>query len=230
MKKVLKAVSSFVVLLFIITFISSSYAATAQMSLSSTSKLKEGDTVEVTLRITNINAGEGIDAIVATLDYDKNVFEEVAQSNIVGINQWNTNLYSADTGIFTITRGSKINTASDVLKVTLKAKSTINVNSTEIKLKEITASGGAVEDGGTGDIEIADVKVTIAKEVVQPITNTITNTTTNTNKTINTNQTDNKATGRIPQTGESVALVVGIIALAVVATLVYIKYRDTKIK
>lgn len=217
MKKTLKIVSVLLLLWTIISFASIVNAATAQMALNSTSKLKAGDTVEVTLRIANIQAGEGIDAIVATLDYDKNVFEQVLQENFTGMNQWSVNLYSTDTGIFTMTRSSKVNTTSDVLKIKLRAKSAVSANSTEIKLKDITASGGAVEDGGTGDIEVTEVKVNIAKETVQPIQP-------------NTNQTDNKATGKIPQTGESIAIIVGISIVVIIAIAAFIKYKNTKIK
>jgi len=217
MRKTIKIESVFIIVAIIISFCGIINAASATMVLSSSSKLKAGDTVEVKLRISNIEAGEGIDAIVATLEYDKNIFEQVKQENLEGINQWNTNMYSTDSNIFTMTRPSKINTSSDVLKITLKAKKEVSVNSTEIKLKEITASGGGIEDGGTGDIEITEVKVNIAKETINPISP-------------NTNQTDNKATGKIPQTGENMLIIAGLVVILVVTIVIFIKYRDTKIK
>lgn len=214
-------------------------AFSVSIGLDSTSKLKAGDLVVVTLKITNIDAGEGIDAILATLDYDKNVFEEVTEDSFEGNNKWNVNIYSTDTQMFTVTKSSKVNTPSDILTITLKAKDTINANSTIVKVKDISASGGGVEDGGTGDIEIPEVSVTITKESTEPpitneiantIINEVTNTTTNTITNIATN-TDNIAGGKLPQTGERVgAIVAGISIVAVIGIIVFIKYRNLNIK
>ena len=53
---------------------------------SSDTKLIAGQSVEVTLSITNIDAGNGIDAIVGKINYDENVFEEKVE--IKGIDEF----------------------------------------------------------------------------------------------------------------------------------------------
>lgn len=221
MKKYLKTLLIVMILVITISFAGIVSAATAGMALSSSSKLSANGKVEVTLRIQNVTAtGDGIDSIVATLDYDKTVFEEVTQSNLVGLNDWVVNLYSPDTQILTLTRPSKVAIAGDVLKITLTAKSTVNVNSTDVKLKSITASGGAIDMGGTGDIEIKDVKVTVSKEDASkpPVQNTITNNGT-------TQQTNNTAT-RLPQTGDAMEfLVIGVVAFVILAIVAYLQYK-----
>lgn len=189
-------------------------------SLSSSSKLKAGDEVKVTVRMSNVDAGNGIDAIVAQLDYDTNVFEEVATSNLVGANNWVVNIYNSQTKKFTLTKSTKSNAAEDLLTITLKAKSAVNVNSTTVSVKNVTASGGAVSDGGTGDITIADSSVIIsgtATNITTPTTNT-------TNKA---NTTTTTKVNKLPQTGENTAMIVAVVAIvAVIGILCYARYRN----
>lgn len=227
-------------------------AFSVNMALTSTSKLKAGDVVTVTLKISNIDAGEGIDAIVGALEYDKNVFEEVTEENFENKNRWNVNIYSTQSQKFTALKSSKVNAAGEVLSITLKAKDTVNVDSTTITIKDITASGGAVSDGGTGDIVISPASVTINKETTQQPddnnkvdTNTTDTNTTDTDKTNNVggdvnnktntvkpiNNVSGKAEGKIPQTGENViGIVAGILIISVIAIVGYIKYRNVKLK
>lgn len=239
----------------IITIISLAVTVNAfsvSMKLDSSSKLKAGEIVTVTLKISNIDAGDGIDAIVGTLNYDKDVFEEVTEDNFEGINKWNVNIYDMDSQIFTITRSSKVNMVSDVIKISLKVKDTISKDSATITLDEITASGGAVDVGGTGDIEIQKISVVINKETTNPpavneIANEIVNETTNeitnevTNEVVNntltnqikgnTNNNSNTAGGKLPQTGENAAsIIAGVSIISVIAIVAFIKYRNLNIK
>ena len=234
MKKNLKILLSVVLLIVILGITGIVNAFSVRLKLESSSKLKVGDIVEVTLKISNIDAGNGIDAISATIEYDKNVFDEVTQESFVGINSWNIGTYSTDSQIFTILRGSKVNTISDVLKISLRVKSTTNVDSTTIKLKNITASGGAVSDGGTGDIEIVETEVKVTKEADNSsITNTVvTNEITNQNVTkINSITKNNESTTeKLPQTGEDFGIIVAVILVGLVSVLSYIKYRNVNIK
>lgn len=250
MKKFLKILSIIISLIIILSISGIVNAFSVNMKLDSSSQLKAGSTVEVTLKIVNIDAGDGIDAIAGTLEYNKNVFDEVTEDSFEGINKWNVNIYSTDTQMFTVTKSSKVNTVSDVLKITLRVKDTVNVDSTEIKIKEIAASGGAVADGGTGDIEIQEVKFNITKESSQvPDTNVTVNETTNeivndtTNKVITNvimggnittnkvNSNTNQSTGKLPQTGENVyGIITGVAIISVIAIVAFIKYRNLNIK
>lgn len=246
MKRNSKIVLSIILLVSILTITGIVNAFSVSMKLESSSKLKVGDIVEVTLKISNIDAGNGIDAISGTLEYDKNVFDEVTQESFVGINSWNIGMYDTTSKIFTVLRGSKVNTIGDVLKVSLRVKSVTGIEDTTIKINEISASGGAVSDGGTGDIEIAATEVKIAKAEIGnlPITNTekpgsttneVTNTTTNiiTNNITNTTNkkpTTTTTTGKLPQTGEGFGLIVAVFLVTIISITSYIKYRNVKIK
>ncbi len=211
MKKTAKIVTILMIAFIIISYASVVNAASVGVTLNSSSKLKAGDTIEVTLKIGNISAGEGIDAIVASLDYDKNVFEQVTQNNFVGLNQWNVNIYDATTQIFTMTKSAKVNTPSDVLKITLKVKNPVNVNSTTVTIKDISASGGAVDVGGTGDITVQNTSVIIQKETTTTVV-------------------PEKPNTNLPKTGEEVGIIASIAVISVIAVIAYMKYRNIQIK
>lgn len=239
MKKSIKRVIALIVLLAIIFVSGVVNAASVSMSLASDSKLVAGDTVIVTLKISSIDAGDGVDAIVGTLNYDKNVFDQVTDENFEGLNRWNIQTYNDETGIFTATRSSKVNMASDVLKVTLKAKAAVTVNSTSIEVKELTASGGAVDMGGTGDIKVNNVSVTVNKaSQIRPNPDDKTNQQQggqeNTEKPVNKQSpivnSNNTPSTKLPQTGEEYGIVLGIAVVAIVSIIAYVRYRNVNIK
>lgn len=249
MKNKLKSLMAMLVLVTIISLTSNIHAFSANMSLTSASKLKAGDVVVVTLKILSLDAGEGIDGIQAALEYDKDIFEEVTEDNIEGLNKWRMNGYSEDSQIFTMTKSTKVNEASDILTISLKVKDNLadDVESTEITLKDIKVSGGSVDLGGTGDIDVVPVKVTISKDTGSGSgTGTTTNEIPGTNTDVGQNNGNNNggtktnstpttntgaATGRIPQTGENaIQIAAGIVIVAVIATVAYVKYRNIKLK
>lgn len=192
------------------------------MSLTSNSKLKEGDTITVKLNITSINAGDGIDTITATLDYDPDVFETITSSNITAEDRW-TPSYADSTKMLILQRNDKITEPKEIITIQLKVKSVINVNSTTIKLKEIIASGGRIVDGGTGDIKVNDATITIVGEQTQNQTEQ------NNNKptTQNTTKKDNTVskTQTLPKTGLKQYGIMAIIIVLVVAIFSYVLYK-----
>ena len=156
-------------ILFIVCLVGVVNAAdyTIKMSLTSASYLVPGDTVVVDLKVAEINAGNGIDAIAGTIDYDKNVFEEVTANSFEGKNQWNVAIYDKDSQMFTALRSEQVGLPNDVLRITFRVRDGVTEESTTIKVKEI-ASSGTSASGSTGDIPSLEVKVTINKKT-QPI-------------------------------------------------------------
>lgn len=247
MKTKLKSTLIIILLITMIILTGKVNAASVSMALGSQSTLKEGDVVVVTLSISSVDAGDGVDSILATLDYDKDVFEEVTDENFEGKNKWNVNTYSTDSQRFTVSKSSKVKAAGDVLTISLKVKNSISKESTVVTLKNITTSGGGVDMGGTGDINVQNTSVTIKKQATTPTeptkpstttnetsTNTIKQpTTTNTVGQINVNNNNKKdtASGKIPQTGENtIGIIAGISIVAIISIVAFVKYRDLKIK
>ena len=235
MKTKLKTLLTVSIMALIVVISTISNAASVGMTLSSNSKLKAGDTVTVTMSLGNIDAGNGIDTITAELNYDKNVFETVETSNLIASNSW-TPTYASSTNMLTAVKNSKVTKGETVLTITLKVKSTLSVKSTTVTLKDIVVSGGRVQDGGTGDINVNNASVTINadSDAISKNENTFTNTTTTTNTTTNTTKQnttlkDNTVTKKttLPKTGIEQGGVIAIVVIAIVGTFSYVLYKKT---
>ncbi len=235
MKTKLKTLLTISIMALILVISTISNAASVGMTLSSNSKLKAGDTVTVTMSLGNIDAGNGIDTITAELNYDKNVFETVETSNLIASNSW-TPTYASSTNMLTVLKNSKVTKGETVLTITLKVKSTLSVKSTTVTLKDIVVSGGKVQDGGTGDINVNNASVTINadSDAISKNENTISNTTTTTNTTTNTTKQnttlkDNTVTKKttLPKTGIKQGGVIAIVVIAIVGTFSYVLYKKT---
>lgn len=168
MKKLVKSTIVVFIAIMILTVSTVVNAETGEnysvrMSLTSNSKLNAGDTVTVSVNLTSVNAGNGIDTITAELNYDTNVFEEISSSNFTASNGWKAPSYAASSKMLTVQKDSKVKSAETIFTISLKVKNSVNTNSTTISLKEITASGGRITDGGTGDITVNNTSVTINK-------------------------------------------------------------------
>lgn len=233
MKTKLKTLITVSIMALIVVISTISNAASVGMTLSSNSKLKAGDTVTVTMSLENIDAGNGIDTITAELNYDKNVFETVETSNLIASNSW-TPTYASSTNMLTVLKNSKVTKGETVLTITLKVKSTLSVKSTTVTLKDIVVSGGRVQDGGTGDINVNNASVTINadSDAISKNENTTGNTTnsskTNTTKQ-NTTLKDNTVTKKttLPKTGIGQSGVIAIVVIAIVGTFCYVLYKKT---
>lgn len=223
----IKAIFTIAIIVMLITISTLANAATGEnysvgMALSSDSKLKEGETITVNVKLTSVNAGNGIDTITAALQYDTNVFEALTTSSFTASNEW-TPTYAATSNMITLIKNSKVKAAETVLTIKLKVKSSISVESTTITLKEIVASGGRVVDGGTGDITVSNASVTINKEKA---TSTTTNTTTSTtNTTIKDNTVTNLKT--LPKTGIEQVGIIALMVVAIVGVCSYVLYKKT---
>ena len=223
MNKKLKVFVMIFIILINVILLGKVHSATIKMHLTSNSELVPGDIVVINFNIKQINAGEGIDAIIATLDYDKNVFEEVNQLSFIGKNKWSVGMYDTKTQIFTVFKSSKINLPSDVLSIRLKVKENVSVKSSIIQIKEITASGGAVTQGGIGDVKIEDVNITVNTKVVsKPLINEITNGEV-VGETINM---VNETTGEIPQKESERKINIGMFFMGIISIITYVKYTS----
>lgn len=141
-------------------------------------KTKAGETVILTLSVADISAGEnGINSIVGFLDYNESLFETVefqginsgnqsdGNTNNSVLNGWNIEvnrikgheLYGKFC-IYTLQEGVKEN--QDVVKITLKLKSDLAPQTTEVNFTNLVSSDGVyeiAEEDRTAVIIIEDV-------------------------------------------------------------------------
>ena len=227
----LKSIIAIALIMMIIALCTGVNAATnysVGMSLTSNSKLNAGDTVTVNVNLASVNAGNGIDTITAELDYDTNVFEAISSSDFTASSGWKAPSYAAASKMLTVQKDSKAKAAETVFTISLKVKNPVNVDSTTISLKDITASGGRVSDGGTGDITVNNASVTISKTKdassnTETPTPTPTPSTTTNNTTVKDTTTTKKTT--LPKTGLGQAGVIAIVVVAIIGIFSYALYK-----
>lgn len=163
------------ILLSIMCITLSAYAFSCSMSLDTTkSEYKPGDDVVVDVKLTNIDAGDGVNALIATLEYDTNSLTYVSMQ---GQNTWNPT-YNAANGKVIMDRSTPVATPETVLTINFKVKEQ-SAKKPTITMKDITTSGGIA----TGDIAVSNISKTITVNTPTPPANNTANTNTNTNIT-----------------------------------------------
>ena len=196
----------------------------AELSASSTS-LKPGDEITLTLKVSDINMGDdGINAVEGTIKYDTNVFEAITQSSITSESGWSTT-YNGETsnslnGKFlavNLSAGTKEDTK--ILTVKFKVKQDVaKTTETQINFVDVTSNDGVdLVNVGTKSVKL---KVTVPEEPKNEIKNEV--------KNLEVKPSENKATGRIPQTGVTPAIVVTISVIAIVCVYIGIRYRSMR--
>ena len=225
-----KKVVGVIVLIAILAISTMVSAYSVGMTLTSSSKLKEGENVVVNVNLGTIDAGNGIDTIAAKLVYDTNVFEVVNASSFASSTGW-TMSYAESTNMLTGVKNSKVTSGEVVCTITLKVKDSISKDSTTITLNNITVSGGRVQDGGTGDIIVNDasVKISKAKEPVSEQSETPTNKRAETPATTTTTaakkDTTVNSTSVLPKTGINNTVVIAILSIALVGIGSFVVYK-----
>lgn len=123
---------------------------------ASVSELKAGEEVTITLRFDEYQQiQEGLNAYQATLEYNKEIFEEVKQEDFQCLNDWEKLQYNQATGEFVAIKKVGSTEPEDVVSIILRAKQTVKATTTDIKIKDIVTSQGE------RDIVIAETKSTI---------------------------------------------------------------------
>ncbi len=107
--------------------------------------LKEGEEVVITLKLSDIVAGEdGVYTFGGKLVYDKEIFEEIQVKNFQGKNNWSIAYNNEKTdkeGTFLATRMTGLKEDQEIATLTLKTKTNIKSTKTEIKFIEVSTVG-----------------------------------------------------------------------------------------
>ena len=173
----------------------------------------EGTEFMVVLKVSNIDAGNGINTLTGTLSYDTDVLETITSSSIEGLNTWSIKY---ENNIITATKLAFIKQDEDVLQITFKTKTGTTGKQANIKLTGVSAANSENSNIAAADISTS---IVVGQEQTQPtstpisistptatatpvptanttsinnlINNTNTNTNTNTNAVAKTNKTNN---------------------------------------
>ena len=110
---------------------------------ASTNELKGGEEVTITLNFSEYQQiKDGLNAYQATLEYNKDIFEEVKQEDFQCLNDWEKLQYNQATGEFVAIKKVGSTEPEDIVSVTLRTKPVVKATTTEIKIKDIITSEG----------------------------------------------------------------------------------------
>ena len=110
-------------------------------------EIKQGETVTLSLKLSDIDAGElGINTVEGKLSYDEKVFEKVSKSSFTELNNWRITYNDEEKEskgkfvgvLFQI--GTKKN--QEIGQIKLKVKENIDVSETTIKVTDIATNNG----------------------------------------------------------------------------------------
>lgn len=97
-------------------------AATATVLLEpKSSQVALGTEFPVKVKVTNIDAGQGISRFEATLDYDEKIFNKIGPTSIEGMNNWQIQ-YDASTKKIIAKNEAFVKDDSDIMQITFKVK------------------------------------------------------------------------------------------------------------
>lgn len=123
---------------------------------TSTNELEAGQQVIITFGFDKYEQiKKGINAFKAKLEYDKEIFEEVKQSDFQCLNDWEKLQYNQATGEFIAIKRAGSKAPEDLVSITLKTKQGVKATSTDIVITDIVTSEGEK------DINIVEIKTTI---------------------------------------------------------------------
>ncbi len=239
-KKILKLTT--IAMLLVITYatIVSALSLTVSMETNTTT-VAEATEFTVTVKVSNLDVGEnGINSLTGTLKYNKNIFEEITESSIEGLNGWNSS-YEKDSGKIASTKQSFVKSEEAVFNITLKTKSNVTgkeglVEFTDIKAQnsdsQIDAPNISVKISvGTETGNTANTSNTGNTATILPVSNNTARNNTSNNTTNNaTNNTAksyinaaNVLNDNIPETGVKDTLAIALFAMIIVAIIVFIR-------
>ena len=234
-----RKISILIVLLILTIFTINVQAANTTSSFESESSIiKAGDTVVITLSLTNSSA---INGLTTALKFDSNVFE---YQSVTLQDTTNYSLLGSTADDIAVIAATETGSTTLSLDITLKVKEGATTGSTTVSTDNIVVDLLNEEAGET--LAAKSVSFTVAENIIiQPDQNTNTetpipsdgetptNTTTSTPQQTTPSNTSGKdtttQTSKIPQTGDENIIIIAIVAvMAVFGIVSYIKYKKYK--
>ena len=231
-----------VMIILVITYASIVNALSLTVTMDSASTVAESTEFTVKVKVSNLDVGpNGITSLSGYIKFSKEIFENISESSIEGLNGWSAQ-YATDSTKLTLTKQTFVKSDEDVFNLTLKTKPgtsgkedvikftniMVSNNDTEFSASDVstkvmigTSSGNIANVSNTGSTNGAPVAI-----VQNRVNNVTTNSSTNVarNNSVNNSitsfvNTTNETDDDIPYTGVEDTIpfiLVGIVALAIV--------------
>lgn len=217
------------VIVILITLSNAASTSIFKASLtSSTTTLKSGEEVTVTILVSDINMGDnGINTLEGKISYDKNIFEEVKSSAIQSLNNWATTYNDESSTLngkfLAVNLSSGVKESTKIFSVKFKVKSDISkTTETQIDFDNITSNDG---------VDLIDIGTKSVKLTINVGSTGGTNTNGNNENVTETNIiiTDKtQSTSVLPNTGKSMAILIAIIVLAILVVGLGLKNKSMR--
>ena len=125
-------------LLFCLVLQSINYASDFNIKIiSDKDAVKLGDTIKITISAEGIqNLRPGVNIFLATFDYDRDIFEELNEENIVALNNWKEPTYNNENGKILMEKYENTKEEETLLEISLKVKENANFEETRNKYKK----------------------------------------------------------------------------------------------
>lgn len=143
-----KTLVTFIITIFILmTLITTVQGLSFTVKITpSSANVQKGESVTLVLSVSNLDVGSnGLNTLLLSMEYDKNVFNTVTKDDIKALNGWDSPEFNPDNGKILTAKGSFVNTESDVIEIKLTAKTTATVGSTTVTFKNIEASNSETD-------------------------------------------------------------------------------------
>ena len=139
MRKITVSLIVLIALILVVIGIQANFGIKSEI-IADKKELKEGENITITFKLKNDS--EYINCYKATLEYDKETFEEINENDIKSKNSWEELEYNKETGEFIAINKEKQVKGEEIAQITLKVKEGATAKKTNIIIKEIEASGG----------------------------------------------------------------------------------------
>ena len=145
--KVLLVILVILVTILSVTNVVYADSVTVNMRAGNT-KYQAGQTITISVSLSNIDSQRGIFGLNGTLSYDTAVFEPIVSDasgnteSIVSVNGWGNVTYNSTTNKFSVVTTSSAKTSQNIMQISLKVKDTAALGSTYIMLTDLTATNG----------------------------------------------------------------------------------------
>ena len=171
-KKIVKTIA--IATIFTILMMRQAFAAqefNVKLGANKTS-VKPGDTLNISMKLSDIVSEKGIGAISGVLEYDKSAFEEIQadedgiSNNIQAVNGWGAVVFNKDNGVFVTesSTGKGIKEDKDLMYITLKVLNSAKEGNTIIKVSNIEGSDGSTDITGQGSSLTIKIESAIASD------------------------------------------------------------------
>ena len=143
MKKMLKIVPIVVMVIVMMMILVKDAKAIEEkdgkIELECVDELEAGNTVTINVKLSNIK--KNVDSIIALIEYDKNIFEDIVEDDLVPANKWNYPIFNAEDAILFIEKIGGTTQDETIMSIVLKVKENIETTSTIIKLSDLEIAG-----------------------------------------------------------------------------------------